>query len=340
MTRIRLKFVQAWVDRQGRVHRYFRRPGYPRVRLPGLPGSAEFMRAYESAMDAPQIEIGAAKRSKPGSVSMAIAAYYGANEFTSLAAGTQRARRSILERFRSAHGDKPIALLPPKFITLTLSQMRPSVARNWFKAVRALMLFAISLEMRADDPTRGLRLPRVKSDGVHTWSEGEIEQFEGHYAVGTKARLALALLLYTAQRRSDIIRMGRQHIRDGVLTVRQDKTRALRGRSGADGAQCYGARWRLTEAEWPGGRNGNTWMLPTKDYLKWSGVRFKDQQGAVKREQNRKQNPGPQTRARVARKLGPCRSTRVARKLGPYLDKPLGWCVGGGLLRERRERTL
>jgi integrase len=227
VTRIRLKFVQAWVDQEGRVYHYFRRPGYPRVRLPGLPGSAEFNRAYEAALDGPALPIGAAKRSKPGSVSMAIAAYYGANEFTSLAAGTQRARRSILERFRNAHGDKPIALLPPKFIMLTLSQMRPSVARNWFKALRALMQFAISLEMRADDPTQGLRLPRVKSDGVHTWSEGEIEQFEGHYAVGTKARLALALLLYTAQRRSDIIRMGRQHIRDGVLTVRQDKTGAL-----------------------------------------------------------------------------------------------------------------
>ena len=49
MTRIRLKFVQAWVDREGRVHRYFRRPGYPRIRLPGLPGSAEFMAAYQEA---------------------------------------------------------------------------------------------------------------------------------------------------------------------------------------------------------------------------------------------------------------------------------------------------
>jgi hypothetical protein len=151
-----------------------------RVRLPGLPGSAEFMAVYQAALEGPAaFPVGAAKRSKPGSVSTAIAAYYGANEFTSLAAGTQRARRSILESFRNAHGDKPIALLPPKFIMLTLSQMRPSVARNWFKAIRALMQFAISLEMRADDPTQGLRLPRVKSDGVHTWSEGEIEQFEG-----------------------------------------------------------------------------------------------------------------------------------------------------------------
>jgi hypothetical protein len=52
MSTLRLKYVQAWIDRDGRVHRYFRRPGYQRIRLPGLPGSAEFMRAYEAAQDA------------------------------------------------------------------------------------------------------------------------------------------------------------------------------------------------------------------------------------------------------------------------------------------------
>src|SRR5262249_33606276 len=46
------------------------------------------------------------------------------------------------------------------------------------------------------------------------------------HAVGTKARLALALLLYTAQRRSDIVRMGLQHVSDGAISVRQQKTRA------------------------------------------------------------------------------------------------------------------
>ena len=42
--------------------------------------------------------------------------------------------------------------------------------------------------------------------------------------VGSKPRLALALLLYTAQRRGDVVKMGRQHIKDGALTVKQQKT--------------------------------------------------------------------------------------------------------------------
>jgi integrase len=43
--------------------------------------------------------------------------------------------------------------------------------------------------------------------------------------IGTKARLALALLLFTGQRRSDITRFGRQHVRSGKLTFTQHKGR-------------------------------------------------------------------------------------------------------------------
>ena len=124
MTSIRLKYVQAWVDRDGRVRQHFRRPGFPRTKLPGLPGSPEFMRAYEAALEGPCREIGS-KRTKPGSLNVAIVGYYTSLEFRSLATGTQAMRRAILERFRRAHGDKPIALLPPKFIAHVLSTMKP-----------------------------------------------------------------------------------------------------------------------------------------------------------------------------------------------------------------------
>ena len=217
------RFVQAWVDGEGRVHRYFRRPGYPRVRLPGLPGSPEFNRAYEAALETPQVPIGS-KRTKPGTASAAIAGYYTSLEFRSLAPGTQAMRRAILERFRAAHGDKPIALMPQKFIAHVLSDMKPFAARNWLKTIRGLMQFCVAQEMCATDPTQGIRLPRAKTDGVHTWTESEIAQFEGAHSVGTMARLALAIGVYTGLRRGDAVGIGPQHVRDGVLAVRQEKT--------------------------------------------------------------------------------------------------------------------
>ena len=78
--------------------------------------------------------------------------------------------------------------------------------------------------LRADNPATGVKLPNQKTDGYHSWTDAEIEQFEAHHGQGTMARLALTLLLYTGQRRGDVIRMGRQHIRDGVMHVRQQKT--------------------------------------------------------------------------------------------------------------------
>ena len=73
---------------------------------------------------------------------------------------------------------------------------------------------------------RDVKAIRVKSDGFHSWTEDEIAQFEQHHQIGSRARLALALLLYTGQRRSDVVRIGRQHVRNGFVSIRQDKTGA------------------------------------------------------------------------------------------------------------------
>jgi integrase len=219
MTRLHLKHVQSF----GGYH-YFRRRGYPRIRLPGLVGSEEFMAAYQAALGTEPTPIGADKRSKRGSVSAAIASYYESQSFRGLTGGTPAARRAILERFRNDHGDKPIAVMPKKFIIALLDTLEPFAARNWLKAIRALMQHCLKHELVREDPTFGIRLRAVKSDGHHTWSDDEILQFETFHPIGTKARLAFALLLYTAQRRGDVVRMGRQHIRNGCIAVTQKKT--------------------------------------------------------------------------------------------------------------------
>jgi len=224
---IRLRYVQAWVDHDGRAHHYFRRRGCPLVRLPGLPGSAEFMRAYEAALEEPQAPLGAEKRSLPGSVSAVIAAYYDSEQFFgSKAVGTKAMRRAILERLRVQAGDQPIAKMPPSFIKKVIDRKSPHAACNWLKTIRSLCQFAVAREWMRDDPTRDIKVPSVKSDGYHTWTEEEIAQFEAHHPVGSKARLALALLVCTGQRPGDVRKMGRQHIRDGILHVKQEKTGA------------------------------------------------------------------------------------------------------------------
>ena len=219
------KFVQAWVDpRDGRAYYYLRRRGRPRVRLSGLPWSPSFMAAYEAAMSGPRTAIGGG-RIKPGSVAAVVAEYLDSQQFFgSKSAGTQRMRRGILERFRAAYGERPFALLPAEWIEALLDAKPPHAARSWLVTLRSLCQFAVKRGWLRADPTANIKQRSIKGDGYHTWTEDEIAQFEAHHPVGTKPRLALALLLYTAQRRGDIVKIGRQHIRDGVFTVKQEKT--------------------------------------------------------------------------------------------------------------------
>jgi integrase len=221
------RYVHAFIDRHGRGRYYFRKAGHRKVALPGLPFSTEFMDAYEAANEgAPRIEVGA-KRSKPGSVAAAVAGYFSSASFASgLAPTTRNTRKRILERFREQHGDKRIATLGKMHVERMVGAKAatPGAALNFLVSLRALMRYAVTAGLRGDDPTAGVRAPKYRSNGFYTWTEEDIVKFEARHPVGTRARLALALLLYTAVRREDVVKIGRQHLRGGVLHLRHNKT--------------------------------------------------------------------------------------------------------------------
>lgn len=226
MAKIKLRYVQGWLDRKdGVTYYYVRRRGFKLVRLRGLPGSAEFMESYQAALDQAPLKIGA-KHAKAGSVADVVARYFDSRQsFGALAPATRRMRRAILERFRVEHGDKPLRDLPPKFIRMKLDKMKPHAARTWLKAIRHLVKFAMDCDVIRLDPTVGIRTVIPKSDGHHSWTDEEIAAFENAHPIGTKARLAMALALYTGQRRGDLVRLRSTDITGGVLRLKQNKTR-------------------------------------------------------------------------------------------------------------------
>jgi integrase len=217
------KYVQQFIDRTGKPRFYLRRTGFKLVPLPGLPWSPQFMEAYEAALSGQPSLIGA-HRTKPGTVSAAIIGYYHDQSFLTLASSTQRSLCGILERFRTEHGEKHIVSLQRQHIIALLRTKKRFAARGWLKAIRALMKYVIEIGLRSDNPAMGIKLPNQKTDGYHSWTEAEIAQFEAYHGPSTRARLAIAILLYTGQRRGDVIRLGRQHIREGFVHVRQQKT--------------------------------------------------------------------------------------------------------------------
>jgi integrase len=221
------KFVQGFIDRHGRPRFYFRRPGFKRMPLPGLPWSPAFMEAYETALAEQPLQIGGS-RVKPGTVRALAVSYFNSLSFRFLRPSSQAIYRRIIDRFCREHGDKRAATLQREHIVKLMAARaeKPGSANGLHKVLRAMMQHAVETGLRADDPTRDVKVISVKTDGHHSWTESEIEQFEARHMIGSRARLAFALLLYTGQRRSDVVRVGRQHIRDGVLEVRQLKTGA------------------------------------------------------------------------------------------------------------------
>jgi integrase len=221
-------FVHEFTDRHGRPRVYLRKRGYKRVSLPWPIGSREFVEAYEAALADSPIPIGQSQ-TKPGSINALVQLYYVSPEWAALASQSQRTYRHILEHFRVEHGDKPVNAIKREHVKAMVAAKAatPAAANKFRKLLLVLMRLAVDRGWRQDNPASEVRGIRTKSEGFKTWSEDNIAQFRAHHPIGSKPRLALELLLCTGQRRGDVVAMGWQHIRDGELTVRQQKTGAL-----------------------------------------------------------------------------------------------------------------
>lgn len=213
------------IDRHGKRRVRFRRDGFTTY-LTVTPWGEEFMRAYAAALDGAQAGNIGAHRTKPGTVNALAVAYYRSPEFRGLKATTQVVRRGIIERFRVEHGHNPVRLLGRQHIKAIIGAKAstPEAANNLLKVLRLLLAFAVDAEMIDTNPAIGVKKFKSVGDGFHTWTEDEISAFEARHPVGSKARFALALLLYTAQRRGDVVRMGWQHVNGDAIAVRQEKT--------------------------------------------------------------------------------------------------------------------
>lgn len=220
-----MKHIKAYTDRHGTRRHYYRRPGCVTVALPGEPGSREFMDAYHAAAaGAVKREIGVDKE-VPGSIGALVALYLKSADFKAKADKTRATYRGALERLRLAHGDKLVRGLRQRHI-LTMLENLPGRQDNLRKVLSLILGLAVERDWITVNPMTGVRRPRKATRGFRAWSDAEVAAYEAHWPHGSRERLALALLLYTGQRRSDVVRMGRQHIKDGSIRVVQQKTGA------------------------------------------------------------------------------------------------------------------
>jgi integrase len=224
VTRLRLQFVHEYIDRHGRVRRYVRKSGR-HIPLPGLPGSPEFMEAYQAALRVTPVLI--ATRKREGSLAALVEHFVQSTEFVNLKAGSQKTYRKALGPVLAAHGHRMISDLEPdkaRKVIENIGARAPGMANLTRSVLVKLFNYAVDIGLRRDNPF--VRVPRYRLGKHHTWTESELFTYERRWPLGTRERLAYAILLYTVQRVGDAVRMQRSHVTDGALHLIQDKTGA------------------------------------------------------------------------------------------------------------------
>ncbi len=126
------------------------------------------------------------------------------------------------------YGDQPVARLEERHINAILDKKAatPAAANNLRRMLRAVLKLAKKRKMIEVNPMTEIEPIRYKVKGFKDWSDAEIKLFSDCYPIDTRERLALELMLCAAPRRSDVIRLGPEHVIAGRLVYRQKKTGA------------------------------------------------------------------------------------------------------------------
>jgi enterobacteria phage integrase len=219
-------FVECWRDRHGKLRVYFRRGRGRRIPLPAPIGSDEFDSTYRTAL-AGQLALGREKHAGPApkTIGALIVSYMRSSAYLGLRETTKIGYSARIETLRAEHGHRTVAGLTRQRIVTGILQPyadRPGAAHFTLKILRVLIRHAIAIGWLDHDPSLGIKRPKTQE--IRSWTDVEIAAFERHWPIGTKQRLAFALMLYTGQRRSDVHRMTWADVSEGAIRVVQQKT--------------------------------------------------------------------------------------------------------------------
>jgi len=226
MPRPRPPHLHREETRHGAVAWYVRKGHGSRIRIKTEYGSVEFWSEYRAALEgAPK----PSKATKANTLGWALDRYRNGSAWAALANATRRQRENIYRAVIKTAGAVPLKEITAEVIRAGRERRAatPHAANNFLKAMRGFFAWAVDEKLITVDPSKGIKLlaGANDADGFHAWTQEELDRFEARWPVGTRERLAFDILLYTGLRRGDAVRVGRQHERDGVITIRTEKHR-------------------------------------------------------------------------------------------------------------------
>jgi integrase len=238
-----LPYLSAEKNRHGNPRLYVRFNGR-RVQLKATPSTPAFMREYAEAIDRLKTTQPAQPKQpitpQRGTLRWLGSLYFASAEYLALNRIARKTRRSTLdacfnerrdpELKTDLFGSCPLSALSTKHIRLLRDRRAtsPGAANNRLKYLSAMFAWAIEQEFMTSNPVRDVKKIKYATDGFHTWTAQEVMQFEAYWKIGTKPRLAMALLRFTGARRGDMVTFGKQHIKNGAIRYIPSKTKYIR----------------------------------------------------------------------------------------------------------------
>lgn len=238
MRRQRREYPHVYSEiKRGRKVFYFRRGHGDRIRLREPYGSPAFVTEYHAAL-AGQALPGARRAPGRGTLRWLADQYRQSASWLNLKASSKQEIGRVIETAlqrkgeNGVSGDLRVSGIKRRHIVEGLNEraLTPTAANMWLWAMKTLFDYGVQLEAMRVNPCEGvkrLKPPKAEADeepGVQTWSEEDLAKFEAFYPLGTRERRDYAIMLYTGLRISDACRVGRQHVRDNVISITMEKT--------------------------------------------------------------------------------------------------------------------
>ena len=211
-------------DRHGKAVWYVRVGSGKRIRIKAEFGTPDFDAEYQAAITG---QPKAPKGTSSGTLAWLFERYRETPVWRDLSLATRKQREAIIAQIIRTAGGQAFAKITRATIIAARDRRTstPAQARHFLETMRGLFKWAAESVSgqsgpdhwsRGSSPAKGRRLSGL--------DRGTGCGFERRWPIGTRQRVWLDVLIYTGLRRGDAVRLGRQHVRNGVATIKTEKS--------------------------------------------------------------------------------------------------------------------
>lgn len=245
-------------DRHGNIRYYVRIRHGRKIRLKQPYMSPAFVEEYKAAVLQSPV-VAPSSKLKRGTLRWLVQQWKEHSDWLLQEPSTRSQRDNILKHVLEKSGDRDYGEITQADIEAAKEARKatPFAANNFLKTMSALFRWAIAREYIETNPVAGVkqfRSKKGKKGGHKPWTLEDVARYRAFYAVGTRERLALEILISTGLRRGDLVRVGYANVHRGVIEIVTEKT----------GVQLFIPMLPRLEDALAATKTGETWICHAK----------------------------------------------------------------------------